>query len=468
MMNVVGRFGNLITQGVLAFAIPFHPFGGAIDVIVVQHEDGTFRSTPWHVQFGKFQGVLKGAEKVRVTVNGVEAGFHMYLDSSGEAYFVREVDPTKGSGGVEAMGDLIIDDRTDFDGRKDGNQDVLDSCVQENGVFDASVQMQEESSPLYSERNETAESDGKGRSFQDEESCMDSSVEMLDDRSNQYTDVEVVKSHDEKSEIVLGSVNGYEPTDPISASKKSMEKVRLTPTQNCRGCGDGMDFGEGNEKSNSGEDPQPRNCNHLNGSKSGVDLYYICSANSDTDVFEYQLEVCEGDEHVFHSQNHVDITSGGDTGCVSNSLLERPQHGQLDSEDVSPLLVTDNSEAEGIENPPRVDETVEESVGKFIKKESSLPSGHDFSGTCTSPDLPVMDNLDQNDQSVYFDSHNTQLKNDQVNEAVDHEDGGLERSVSNDKCSESEFSGFRVQSSNERIDSQQTTSKLLFAGSNND
>ena len=36
---------------------------GAIDVIVVQQEDGTFKSSPFHVRFGKL-GVLKAKEKI--------------------------------------------------------------------------------------------------------------------------------------------------------------------------------------------------------------------------------------------------------------------------------------------------------------------------------------------------------------------------------------------------------------------
>ncbi|CAJ1978280.1 unnamed protein product, partial [Sphenostylis stenocarpa] len=92
-MNVVGKVGSLITQGVYLVATPFHSFGRAVDVIVVQQPDGKFRCTPWYVRFRKFQGMLKGAEKVvRINVNGVEAHSHMYLDNSGEAYFVKEVD----------------------------------------------------------------------------------------------------------------------------------------------------------------------------------------------------------------------------------------------------------------------------------------------------------------------------------------------------------------------------------------
>ncbi|MPC11154.1 Phosphatidate phosphatase LPIN2 [Portunus trituberculatus] len=38
-------------------------FVGAIDVVVVQQEDGTLVSSPFHVRFGKM-GVLRSREKV--------------------------------------------------------------------------------------------------------------------------------------------------------------------------------------------------------------------------------------------------------------------------------------------------------------------------------------------------------------------------------------------------------------------
>ncbi|CAN5957255.1 unnamed protein product [Sphagnum jensenii] len=89
-MYTVGRY---ISQGVYTVAGPFHPFGGAVDIIVVEQEDGTFKSTPWYVKFGKFQGVLKRREKVvDVAVNGSDVNFHMYLDATGEAYFLKDAD----------------------------------------------------------------------------------------------------------------------------------------------------------------------------------------------------------------------------------------------------------------------------------------------------------------------------------------------------------------------------------------
>ncbi|KAI3684734.1 hypothetical protein L6452_33959 [Arctium lappa] len=90
-MYAVGRLSSYITRGVSTVSGPFHPFGGAVDIVVVQQEDGSLKSSPWYVRFGKFQGVLKAKERVvDINVNGVEADFHMYLNPRGEAYFLRE------------------------------------------------------------------------------------------------------------------------------------------------------------------------------------------------------------------------------------------------------------------------------------------------------------------------------------------------------------------------------------------
>jgi phosphatidate phosphatase LPIN len=66
--------------------------GGAIDLIVVRQPDGTLRCSPFYVRFGKYQGLIRGREKVvTVTVNGVLSDFTMQLGRSGEAYFVESV-----------------------------------------------------------------------------------------------------------------------------------------------------------------------------------------------------------------------------------------------------------------------------------------------------------------------------------------------------------------------------------------
>ncbi|GAY39501.1 hypothetical protein CUMW_044790 [Citrus unshiu] len=96
-MYTVGRIGSYISRGVYTVSAPFHPFGGAVDIIVVEQPDGSFKSSPWYVRFGKFQGVLKTKEKVvTINVNGVDANFNMYLDHKGEAYFLKEADVEEG------------------------------------------------------------------------------------------------------------------------------------------------------------------------------------------------------------------------------------------------------------------------------------------------------------------------------------------------------------------------------------
>ena len=46
---------------------------GAIDVVVVEQEDGTFKSSPFHVRFGKM-GVLKAKEKIVSTNTWLQFG----------------------------------------------------------------------------------------------------------------------------------------------------------------------------------------------------------------------------------------------------------------------------------------------------------------------------------------------------------------------------------------------------------
>ncbi|KAL1978291.1 hypothetical protein VTN31DRAFT_1150 [Thermomyces dupontii] len=63
---------------------------GAIDVIVVEHEDGTLACSPFHVRFGKFSLLRPYEKKVEFTVNGVKQDFPMKLGEGGEAFFVFE------------------------------------------------------------------------------------------------------------------------------------------------------------------------------------------------------------------------------------------------------------------------------------------------------------------------------------------------------------------------------------------
>ncbi|KAJ4885928.1 Phosphatidate phosphatase PAH1 [Raphanus sativus] len=234
-MSLVGRVGSLISQGVYSVATPFHPFGGAIDVIVVQQEDGSFRSTPWYVRFGKFQGVLKGAEKfVKISVNGNEADFHMYLDNSGEAYFIREVDETNNS---------------------------LISSSEDNSIGNENLRLEHSSSDVGSaelreglnslSRLDRTESDNNRRyyDFQDDPPSPTSEY-----GSARFDNVNVENYGEESdSEVVLVSVDGHILTAPVSAAEQEAENLRLNTPQFHLAPGDGTEFCEGNTEFASSE-----------------------------------------------------------------------------------------------------------------------------------------------------------------------------------------------------------------------
>ncbi|CZT10733.1 hypothetical protein WAI453_011156 [Rhynchosporium graminicola] len=63
---------------------------GAIDVIVVEHEDGTLACSPFHVRFGKFSLLRPYEKKVEFKVNDVKQDYAMKLAEGGEAFFVFE------------------------------------------------------------------------------------------------------------------------------------------------------------------------------------------------------------------------------------------------------------------------------------------------------------------------------------------------------------------------------------------
>jgi len=82
---------------------------GAIDVIVVEQEDGTFKSSPFHVRFGKL-GVLKAKEKiVDLEINGEPVTIQMKLDDTGAAFFVENVASSDDSWNVELATSPIPD-----------------------------------------------------------------------------------------------------------------------------------------------------------------------------------------------------------------------------------------------------------------------------------------------------------------------------------------------------------------------
>ncbi|CAJ1968402.1 unnamed protein product [Sphenostylis stenocarpa] len=362
-MNVVGKVGSLISQGVYSVATPFHPFGGAVDVIVVQQQDGTFRSTPWYVRFGKFQGVLKGAEKyVRINVNGVEANFHMYLDNSGEAYFLKEVDDDKVVDSIEVAQDSID--------KKNGylsNVHRLDHSVSDSGVL--SLKNEDDSSVLCVPQIQRAESDVDRRfyEFPDDRSSFEDSVELSEYESNSYGSLEgdnFADSQGAQPEMVLVSVDGHILMAPISESEQTEENVQLKTPQFHLGPGEETDLCGGNGEF--GENAWATDyISHLD--TQITDVIPRCrNTNGDDNTYKISREVCRREEEVHISQaqetleiknreNHVKTDSevaapGINRKNVFKSCLELQHFGQqagnADIQDTGSSLEIQNSAKE--------------------------------------------------------------------------------------------------------------------------
>lgn len=320
---MVGRVGSLITQGVYSVATPFHPFGGAVDVIVVQQQDGTFRSTPWYVRFGKFQGVIKGAEKiVRIAVNGVEANFHMYLDNSGEAYFIREVDSGERN---DLDGDLKDSDCKDSDSGvftneddsfgHNNNESNADVCRLEHSVSDSGVGLlRDEFDSSGGNRIQRAESDGNRRyyEFEDRKSSLEGSV-VSEYGSGRYENLEgeqFGESQSLNSEVVLVSVDGHILTAPLSATEDDPENVQLSTPQFHLGPGEGTEFCEGNEEFTSGDDVWTADyINQLNSSTANDASNKFSSLKNDDNLFSHQLQVSKVEEHMFQTSESQNVAN---------------------------------------------------------------------------------------------------------------------------------------------------------------
>ncbi|OMO72690.1 hypothetical protein CCACVL1_17650 [Corchorus capsularis] len=416
-MNVVGKVGSIISQGVYSVATPFHPFGGAVDVIVVQQQDGTFRSTPWYVRFGKFQGVLKGAEKVvRISVNGVEADFHMYLDNSGEAYFVREVDSGKG---IETNGDLKIS----ADGeviQDDSNKDIPEYCRLEHSVSDSGVaQLRDECEASAPKRLERAESDTRFYEFQDEQFSLEDSFNLSEFGSGRYEGLDgehLGEPQNLDSEMVLVSVDGHILTAPVSASEESAEDVQLSTPQFHLGPGEGSDFCEGNEEFTSGDNVWADDyISKLNSAADKGSPDDLCGVNSESTALSHQPEVCEeGGEHTCqteetHDPSHHDSETNTQSDVedasvdkkkedVFKSCLELSELGKrgenTNSEELDSPLESQNSQDKPSHNPPDVDGTEDGAVDDSRNTDALAPTRSPISfNNNVSPHSPVESEL---------------------------------------------------------------------------
>ncbi|KAL5546271.1 hypothetical protein UlMin_005958 [Ulmus minor] len=217
----------------------------------------------------------------------------MYLDNSGEAYFVKEVDAGKG---VEANG---VSDDSD-NAKVTGEDSIINGDKQHNGNELVDIRRFQHSvsdSRVVQLRNDGGEglqraqsdSDRRFYEFQDDQSSIEGSVEL-----SEYGE-DVVESQNLDSEVVLVSVDGHILTAPISASEQNTENLQLDTPQFHLGPGEGTEFCDGNDEFNTGEDSWAVDyLSKLKVSTTGDASNSDAIVNGDNSC-AHQLEVCEGE-----------------------------------------------------------------------------------------------------------------------------------------------------------------------------
>jgi phosphatidate phosphatase LPIN len=127
---------------------------GAIDVIVVEQEDGALACSPFHIRFGKFSLLRPSEKKVEFSVNGDKQDFPMKLGDGGEAFFVFETQdtvpealqtsplvspatsPQLGVGGQSPVPSLQEPDHFELEGRSETSSQELSPNRERRGTLD--------------------------------------------------------------------------------------------------------------------------------------------------------------------------------------------------------------------------------------------------------------------------------------------------------------------------------------------
>lgn len=420
-MNVVGKVGSLIAQGVYTVSTPIHPFGGAVDIIVVQQPDGSFRSTPWYVRFGKFQGVLKGAEKiVRIEVDGVEADFHMLLDNSGEAYFLREISSGRDSECNDRMKDsdslsTARDDASsiDYNDDDDRRKENIGHYRNEDSFSGTVEVLQDEHISLGVDRIEINESDNEMPfyDFQDEHSFLDDSLEFPEYGSSRYENLDSVDDLAESrildSEVVLVSVDGTILTAPISSMERNLENLQSRSPQFQPGPGEGTGVSENNVEISAGvTNSAAGDVQEIQNSNAVERESNFHEGNQGDDCQDQETQMDEGKQEIKKSTaaNADDASIGLKRDDVFKSCLELHELDRTKSS-LSVILGDDvDPQEKSPQNLFRLDEDEGGSVGISVISEAD----EDACENSLQKNF-VADEVDDGEVSVSIDNDKTSL-----------------------------------------------------------
>ena len=86
---------------------------GAIDIIVIEHPDGSLSCSPFHVRFGKTSILRTQDQKVDLKVNGTICNIQMRVGDIGEGFFMLDESDQDGFSSDEGSIDLNLDAKSE-------------------------------------------------------------------------------------------------------------------------------------------------------------------------------------------------------------------------------------------------------------------------------------------------------------------------------------------------------------------
>lgn len=103
-------------------------FSGSMDILVIEHPSGEFRSSSFHVRFGSLQIIRPLRQTVSIFINDKKTPVEMYLSSNGDAFFAYDsLDPY-----MMKQSELIKDN--DFQTNQVTLDEILTNKVGDNRV----------------------------------------------------------------------------------------------------------------------------------------------------------------------------------------------------------------------------------------------------------------------------------------------------------------------------------------------
>ena len=84
---MIGALENIVNKVSNALEFNKATLSGAVDVIAVQYDDGTFQSSPFHVRFGKLKVLKSKEEVISLYINDEDVPVKMKLAVTGQGFF---------------------------------------------------------------------------------------------------------------------------------------------------------------------------------------------------------------------------------------------------------------------------------------------------------------------------------------------------------------------------------------------